>query len=130
MKKFDFVIQSIVFITAISITAYSIFHNDMLSILALVQLFLGGWQLLSWFISIIGIGKAKTSIRTGYTSYTLSVVVYFIICFAGSQMDVDGQIVMIYLFGPPWIIGTYYYYLTYQMIQTKRNEQHSFLDIY
>lgn len=123
MKKFDFAVQSITFITAIGLLAVSAIQNDMIGFLSLVQLFLGGWQLLSYLVSLFTIAHADYQVKSKYLNYTMAVVAYFLIFYLNSFFDFDRDIKMLYLFGPPWIIALYYYHACYLKLQIQKSGQ-------
>ena len=97
--------------------------------LVLVQLFLGGWQLLSYVISLTGIIRADKRIKKCYLNYTIVVAIYFLIWYLYNFFRIETDLAGIYIFGPPWIIGLYYYYTCNLKLKIQREREHSFLDL-
>jgi len=131
MKKIDFAAQTLVFLTAIGLLIYAMFEDESIMLLMYLQMLLGGLQLLSWLISIIGIGigNADSRIKKGYIIYTIAVAAFFLIWYVGSHLNIDETMAYTFIFGPPWIIALYYYHLCYLKLKIQKNREHSFLDL-
>ncbi|MEO8148461.1 MAG: hypothetical protein ABI723_12525 [Bacteroidia bacterium] len=129
MKKFDFAVQSITLITVVGLLLSSVFQNDMIGFISIVQFFLGAWQVLSCLVSLTQIKNADNRIKERYITYVVAVVVYFLPILFNNYLQVEGPLSMLYLFGPPWIIALYYYNICYLKLKIQKEKAHSFLDL-
>lgn len=126
MKKFDFIIQSIFMLIALYLLFQSIVDKAVLMFFPFLQFFTGAWQLLSAFILSLALNNKQYSRVIKH--YWISVVIYFLMLFAGIYNMYESKIFFSIIFYSAWIIALYYYYHTYKKAFEKQNK-HTFLDI-
>jgi hypothetical protein len=122
MRIFDFIIQSLLLISAL----FSIsMGKDGLIWLAFMQFFMGIWQLIS---AIVNSFHRTTAFRKKMMLiYWLSVLGYFVIM--GGIAIFDQEVILATWFFLAWAIAIFYYIYTVRLAFIKEDEKHSFLDI-
>lgn len=131
MKKFDFIIQSAAFITGIGILLISLFSSGSIGFITLLQLFIGAWQVLSFLFSLLFfLRNYTTTIVNMFRNYAIGLLVYGAPFLLRNYIHISNELNLCYLFGPPWILAFYYYYICYLKLKPENRISHSFLDIY
>jgi hypothetical protein len=126
MKYADFIIQSIMISLGFGIVVVDLISGQkpMMTILML-QLVLGPWQMISSLISIV----TKASLYQFKKWHFLVSLSYLLMLFVLSDAGVkfSETIVMAGLTIPAWILGGYYYYLTWRKTFAKITKSGTFL---
>lgn len=132
MKKTDFFIQCALLVLAAILALYSFFESDIFSLIAILQLITGVYQILS-FLLFISFGKSKDRVTSMILVYVLMAVAVFLLIYLAYNSRVEyltsrGDIILFVL---PWIPAIYYCYLTYVVAYRKfsANGVRHFLDL-
>lgn len=126
MRAFDFFIQTLLFAAVLIST---ITGRDFPVWLALIQFFMGVWQVISALLNSIIWKSLPRLAQTKLRNYWFGVVVYFAvlgflyIAFAHNNFLIPGI-----WFATAWILAIYYYVFTIQLLFPK-TKQSTFMDI-
>ncbi|MDQ3049156.1 MAG: hypothetical protein M3R27_16545 [Bacteroidota bacterium] len=123
MRKVDFIGQTVLF--AAAIISLLVFGNEGPLVVALVQFFVGGWQIISAIITSATINGDK--ILSRIMLFYWGFVVLYAIGFLGMLFTVERQIFIFWFFSA-WFIAIYYYVFTCKWAFTPMVKK-SFLDI-
>lgn len=121
MKYLDFTIQSLIMLGGlVLLIACVATESDMFLSIMSVQLYLGVWQLTSSLISVIGRAphfRAKSIHLIISVIYLLS-----LIAVGNNGGDLDGPYLALKLYWiiPAWMLGIYYYIITWQWALPKK----------
>jgi hypothetical protein len=110
MKCIDLAIQTLLMLTASVVLIASFFYEDLRSLIAVDQFFLGVWQVAGCVIYLTvdpgNNGYRKAHLLTSFV-YILSLLI-----FGGFLDDVFEGAFALYFFVPSWSLGVYYYFIT------------------
>ena len=126
MRAVDFFIQTLLFAAVLIST---ITGKDFPIWLALIQFFVGLWQLASALLNSFVWKSLPRMAQTKLRNYWLSVMVYFVVLgvlymiFKESNFMIPGI-----WFASAWILAVYYYVFTIQLLFPK-SKQTTFMDI-
>lgn len=126
MRVFDFSIQTLLFVAVLLSTLTG---KEFPVWLALIQFFVGLWQLISALINTAQRSQLPREFRHRLNLYWLGVLVYFVVlALLYVTLGSISEWIPGIWFLSAWILAVYYYVWSYQMAHPKK-ETHSFLDI-
>lgn len=128
MKKFDFIIQMILFVFAICLIFGAIFNPVTLVLLGYLQFFVGCWQVLSAFITFADYSNLSQRNQTHFKRYWLMVILYFMVLIGITYLNKPYADLFFIWFYCAWIIAAYYFIITKNILQQKTNHK-TFLEI-
>jgi hypothetical protein len=125
MKYFDFAIQTLLMLIAVTLLASTFHESDCPLNILIVQLFLGPWQLLSSLFSVL----AKSRLYMRKRAHLLLSLAYLVIIWmANDYTDPFPKWVLNFaLIVPAWCLALYYYYLSYHAAFDEGRKGSSFL---
>lgn len=136
MRYVDLSIQSIFFGLLIGVLVTLHYHGEF-ALVALLQFFVGAWQLLISVVSVLRNGS--DSVRRKHLDYSTIYIGVFIvgailISFGlhvfparGIAQTVLESIVGIYVFGLPWILAVYHYTISWKLVFNRHKKSSNFL---
>ena len=132
----DFIGQTI-FMTGLllglGIAASGVKYDVWLMILLWAQMYLGPWQMLSCLVSILIKGKGHAQKRIHFVISILYLTILALGLWGGSQGALPFSDETLRIAGilaltiPSWILGTYYYMLTWRIVFPNYKKHSSFL---
>lgn len=123
MKYIDLIIQTLI-IAAGLFWILSTSHSDSIFMILIIQMFLGPWQYLSSLVSSIARGRYRKAKGVHLILSTL----YLLMLFASPlELSDSTQLIVGFLIIPSWMLGIYYYVLSWKCVIRQANKQSKFL---
>ena len=114
MKKINFFIQLLVFASVVLLISSSIYVQDVYSFIAILQFFVGLYQVLA-FLILVCFAKVRQRMRPQLQIYAGMVVITMTLIFIVFNFipNLEHQSKELILFTIPWIPAIYFCYLSY-----------------
>ena len=119
MKKFDFIIQSLIIGLAFGFSFFGFSREGEFYwfFFMYAQLFLGPWQFISSLINFIAAFNRPTSTYKNLVNIHLSLSVLYLSLTGGLTVFTKFEPSLVWIMIIPWLLGTFYYILSYLKIK-------------
>ena len=114
MKKISFFIQLLVLTSVVLLISSSIYVKDVYSFIAVIQFFIGVYQVLAFFI-LVCFARVRHRMWPQFQVYAGMVVITMTLIFIlfNVNFNLEHQSKELILFSMPWIPAVYFCYLSY-----------------
>jgi len=112
MRYLDFALQTVLMLGALGVLVVSAFYNDLISLIAVDQFFLGVWQVAGCVI-YLAVDPANNDYRKTHVLISLSYVLSLLFL-GGVLSDVSKVLFAVYFFVPSWSLAIFYYFITFK----------------
>jgi len=128
MRYVDFAIQTSILLLTISLLAVSYGEHDWLLAVLYAQMALGPWQYISSLISVL----ARAPFFKQKRIHLIVSTVYLLLLYLGAQenlhgINFPGEFILPALTIPAWILGLYYFSITWRWTFLTTKRRSSFL---
>ena len=124
---FDVIVQTLIVMLGVGVIIWSYRDPDMPKLLLLVQMLLGPWQMLSCLLSIITRRPLLKLKAIHFVSSLLYLLVLYAIIADWILPDLREKQIHLLAIIPAWLLGAFYYTLTWKWVLTPRKKSSSFL---
>ncbi|HYG02526.1 MAG TPA: hypothetical protein VD927_08770 [Chryseosolibacter sp.] len=110
MRKLDFYFQSFLLAAAVAALAALLADNSAGFFLFVIQFFVGCWQMISAFISLLARSSLRM-LRVIHLSLAIAYLLFvYVVSVAVPALTIDSTL----MFGVAWLLAVFYYFITWK----------------